>query len=350
MCGRLSNLKIDNTKMKDFSDYSLLPHNTFAVDAKCRRFFEYESVEELQNLLPLLTDTPYLHIGAGSNLLFTKDYEGVVLHSAIKGKEVVANDGESVTLRVGAGECWDDFVGWCVDNGYFGVENLSYIPGEVGASAVQNIGAYGVEVEQAIAAVETIEVQTGEKKIFSHDECQYAYRDSIFKGKLKGQFIITYVHFKLSQTFSPNLSYGALRQILASQNQVSPSAKVLREQIIAIRKDKLPEVGEMGSAGSFFMNPVVSMEVLHRIEAAYPQVPHYPIAEDRVKLSAGWMIEQCGWKGRGLGKAGVYAKSALVLVNLGGAKGEEIVALAEKVRTDVRLKFGVEIHPEVNII
>lgn len=337
--------------MKDFSDYSLLPHNTFAVDVKCCRFLEYASVEELKSLLPLLANKSYIHIGAGSNLLFTKDYDGVVLHSAIKGKELIANHGEYVSLRVGAGECWDDFVAWCVDHNYFGIENLSYIPGEVGASAVQNIGAYGVEVEQIIEAVETVDVQTGEEKVFSHDECQYAYRNSIFKGDLKGKYIVTYVHFKLSLTFSPNLSYGALRTILASQSQTPDfSARILREQIIAIRKEKLPEVGEMGSAGSFFMNPVVSIDTFNRIVADYPQVPHYPVAEDKVKLSAGWMIEQCGWKGRSLGKAGVYSKSALVLVNLGGAKGEELVLLADSVRKDVLIKFGVEINPEVNII
>lgn len=332
--------------MKDISNYSLLSHNTFGIDVKCKRFIEYNSIEELRSCLPTITKEPVLHIGGGSNLLFTKDFEGTILHSAILGKEVISCQDDSVTLKVGAGEDWDGFVDWCVNKGYYGLENLSYIPGEVGASAIQNIGAYGTEVEQYIEAVEAIEIATGEERLFSHDECQYGYRKSIFKAELKNRFIITHVYYKLSRSFVPNLSYGALQKDHPNEDI---TARELRDSIINIRRNKLPEPKEIGSAGSFFMNPIVSREVFNQIVVLYPNMPYYEV-DDKVKIPAGWMIEQCGWKGKQLGNAGVYAKQALVLVNHGGASGQEIVTLSKKIQEDVKEKFGIEIHPEVIFI
>ena len=332
--------------MKDISHYSLLPHNTFGIDVKCKRFIEYNSIEELRSCLPSIIKEPLLHIGSGSNLLFTKDFEGTILHSGIKGKEILSAQDGSVTLKVGAGEEWDSFIGWCVNEGHYGLENLSYIPGEVGASAIQNIGAYGTEVEQYIEAVETIEIATGKERIFSHDECQYGYRKSIFKAELKNRFIITYVHYKLSSSFVPNLTYGALQKDIFNKDI---TAKELRDSIINIRRNKLPEPKEIGSAGSFFMNPIVSREVFNPILAHYPEMPYYEV-DNKIKIPAGWMIEQCGWKGKQVGNAGVYAKQALVLVNHGGASGQEIVKLSEKIQEDVKEKFGIEINPEVIFI
>ncbi len=335
--------------MRESFSYSLLPHNTFGIEARCARFVEYNSVDELRTVLPTLHGRPFLHIGEGSNLLFTRDYDGTILHSAIRGRELT-EAGATVLLRVGAGENWDELVEWCVAQGLCGLENLSLIPGEVGAAAVQNIGAYGVEVGQLIENVETVEVSSGRAVTFSQAECTYAYRSSIFKTTHKGQYIVTHVTLRLSRYFAPDLSYGAIRRELEARgmtDSVTPAA--LRQLIVEVRRAKLPDPKETGSAGSFFMNPVVTTDTFQRLLALYPEMPHYALA-DGVKIPAGWLIEQSGWKGRSLGRAGVYAKQALVLVNLGGATGADIVALAQAVSTSVREKFGVEITPEVNYI
>lgn len=331
--------------------YSLLHHNTFGIDAKCRDFKEYTSVDELLSILPCVRNDKWLQIGGGSNLLFVNDFDGTILHSRILSCEEVKRTESEVWLRVGAGVVWDEFVGYCVAQGYYGLENLSLIPGEVGASAVQNIGAYGVEAGQRIDSVETIEVATGKSHTFSHEECEYAYRSSVFKHALQGKYIVTHVVYRLSLKFCPDLDYGAIRREL--ENRRIPTEKVtaesLRQLIIDVRRSKLPDPEELGSAGSFFMNPVVSQEKFDSLLQLYPQMPHYPMA-DGVKIPAGWMIEQCGWKGRSLGAAGVYDKQALVLVNLGGATGQDIVRLSDAVRHSVKEKFGIEIHPEANFI
>lgn len=331
--------------------YSLLHHNTFGIDAWCRDFKEYNSVEELRELLPELRADRWLHIGSGSNLLFVNDFKGTILHSGIRGIEEVRRDGLTVWVRAGAGCVWDDFVATCLERGYYGLENLSYIPGEVGASAVQNVGAYGVEAGNLIDSVETLEVATGEMRIFTQQECAYAYRSSVFKHQLKGQYIVTAVVYRLSLCFVPDLEYAAIHRELQARGiqaeQVTP--KLLRNLIIEVRQSKLPDPDEVGSAGSFFMNPVISHEQFVALQSRYPQVPHYPMG-DGVKVPAGWLIEQCGWKGRSLGPAGVYSKQALVLVNLGGAAGEDVVKLSEAVQQDVYEKFGIRIHPEVNFI
>ena len=327
-------------------NYSLLHHNTFGIDAKCRRFLEYASVEEAQEIARQLQE-PYLLIGAGSNLLLTGDFDGTVVHSAVKG---IGNQSDS-RIRCGSGETWDEVVAWCVGHGLYGAENLSLIPGEVGASAVQNIGAYGAEVKDLIASVEAVEIGTGRLCIFSREECQYGYRDSRFKHEWKNKYLITHVVYRLkTDDAQPSTEYGNIRAELDRRGIQTPTAAELREVVIAIREAKLPDPKVTGNAGSFFMNPVVSREKFEALQAQYPQIPHYYIDEQHEKIPAGWMIDQCGWKGKSLGRAGVHDKQALVLVNRGGATGQEIVDLCEAIRNDVRERFGIDIHPEVNII
>lgn len=338
--------------MKDLKDYSLLAHNTFGIDGKCRRFIEFESTEELQACVRSLTpaDKPLLIIGCGSNLLLTGDFAGTVLHSAIKGRKVIDSDNENVLLRCGSGETWDDTVAYCVANGWYGAENLSLIPGEVGASAVQNIGAYGVEAKDLISRVEAVEIATGDTVSFSNEECRYAYRQSRFKNEWKNRYIITYVTYRLSRRFTPDLDYGNIRKSLAERGIENPDAQQLRDTIISIRQLKLPDPKVTGNAGSFFMNPIVERNVYEKLSARFADMPHYDIDADHVKIPAGWMIEQCGWKGATLGKAGVHDRQALVLVNRGGATGADVVRLYERIIRDVYEKFGIEIHPEVNVI
>lgn len=337
--------------MKDIKDYSLAAHNTFGIDAKCRRFIEFDDVDELKSVLGNCGNVagPKLVIGGGSNLLLTGDYVGTVFHSAIKGftYETVT---DGVLLRCGSGETWDDIVDMCVENGWHGMENLSLIPGEVGASAVQNIGAYGVEAKDLIYKVEAVEISTGRMFEFSNADCCYSYRNSRFKGEWRNRFIITHVTYRLSTVYKPCLDYGNIRGELARKGISEPTACQLRDIIIDIRNAKLPDPKTEGNAGSFFMNAVVPRSKYKEIAAMYPGMPHYTVDEDHEKIPAGWMIDVCGWKGRTLGRAGVHDKQALVLVNRGGATGNDIVALCEAIRRDVRDKFGIEIHPEVNIV
>ena len=328
--------------------YSLLPYNTFGIDVSASRFLEYASVAELKEYIAQgAVTTPFLHIGGGSNLLFTKDYDGLILHSRIGGIEVTAEDSQTVSLRVGAGVVWDDFVACCVEHGWYGAENLSLIPGEVGASAVQNIGAYGVEVKDLITAVETVNIQ-GYERVYSVEECEYAYRNSIFKRPENKSVFVTYVRFRLSKEERYTLDYGTIRQELAKYP--APTLPIVRKVIIEIRESKLPDPKVTGNAGSFFMNPIVAKDKLEALQQDYPRIPYYELPDGRVKIPAGWMIDQCGWKGKSLGPAAVHDKQALVLVNRGGAKGSDIVALSDAVRASVRDKFGIDIHPEVNVI
>ena len=332
-------------------DYSLLPHNTFGMDVKASLFIEYASVEELKDILRQysLQDGTWLHIGGGSNLLFTDDYPGIILHSAIKGFEVISEDADEVIVRAGAGEVWDDFVAYTVEQGWYGAENLSLIPGEVGASAVQNIGAYGMEAKDLIVKVETVEVATGDVRVFNNEECGYAYRESVFKHSLKGQYIVTKVSYRLSKTPSFHLDYGNVRAELEKRGSELTLPNV-RQTIIDIREAKLPDPKVQGNAGSFFMNPIVPRAQFESLLAVYPQMPHYEVDAERVKIPAAWMIDQCGWKGKRLGNAGVHDKQALVLVNVGGATGEEVIRLSEAIQKSVFDKFGISISPEVNFI
>ena len=332
--------------MVDKHDYSLFAHNTFGIDVKCRRFVEYSSVEEAQEVARQLQEL-YLLIGAGSNLLLTQDFDGTVVHSTIKGIETQQDS----RIRCGSGEMWDEVVAWCVGHGLYGAENLSLIPGEVGASAVQNIGAYGAEVKDLIETVEAVEIGSGKLCVFSREECQYGYRDSRFKHEWKNKYLITHVVYRLSSDESrQSTEYGNIRSELDRRGIQTPTAAQLRQVVIDIRNAKLPDPKVTGNAGSFFMNPVVSRQKFEQLLAEYPDMPHYYIDADHEKIPAGWMIDQCGWKGRSLGRAGVHDRQALVLVNRGGATGQEIVTLCETIRKDIRERFGIDIHPEVNII
>lgn len=322
--------------------------NTFGLNVKAGRWLEYASVEELKALIAEgQISSPYLHVGSGSNLLFLGDFEGTVLHSAIRSIEMVNQDAEKVWLRVGAAVIWDDFVAYCVERGYYGAENLSLIPGEVGASAVQNIGAYGVEVKDLISCVETVDVH-GDKRVFGVEECGYAYRNSVFKRPDMKSFFVTHVTFALNKAEQYTLNYGTIRQELEKYPQIDLAT--VRQVIVSIRESKLPDPKVLGNAGSFFMNPIVTRTKYETLLQEYPSMPSYQVDATHVKIPAGWMIEQCGWKGKSLGNAAVHDKQALVLVNCGGATGADIVALSDAVRAAVREKFGVEIHPEVNMI
>ena len=346
--------------MRDFKDYSLKEHNTFGIEAKCSRYIEYESVDEAIGVAKILRDSgaPYIIIGGGSNLLLTKDFEGIVVRSSVhKGTGTLCTrqctrflSPCALLLTVGSGEVFDDVVADCVKHGYYGMENLSLIPGDVGASAVQNIGAYGVEAKDVIERVEAVRIATGEVVTFSCEDCGYGYRQSKFKNEWKNQYLITHVTYRLATTFVPHLDYGNIRQELERKGITAPTAQQLRDTIIEIRNAKLPDPKVMGNAGSFFMNPIVDRRKYASLAAEYEGMPHYEIDADHVKIPAGWMIDQCGWKGKSLGRAGVHDKQALVLVNRGGATGAEIVTLCDTIRRDVKEKFGIDIYPEVNII
>ncbi len=342
--------------MQIHDNCSLLPYNTFGIQAQARALVTYDSAEELLQALHLYHSTyaglPLLHIGAGSNLLFLTDFPGMVLHSCIGGVTVLGHEGDDVLVRVGAGVEHDAWVARAVASGWHGLENLSLIPGQVGASAVQNIGAYGVEAQDVIERVEGVSLTTGESRSWDNAQCGYGYRSSVFKGPLRGQYAITHVTYRLHRTFQPRLDYGALRSTLQSQgiDASQVTAEQLRQVIIGVRQSKLPDPKVQGNAGSFFMNPVVSREVWHRIQTAYPSAPHYDVDGEHVKVPAGWLIEQAGWKGRALGRAAVHDRQALVLVNRGGATGADILALCDAVRADVRSQFGIDLHPEVNFV
>lgn len=339
--------------------------NTFGMKVKARCFMEYDSVADLVDIEFEELARPVLHIGGGSNLLFTDDFKGTILHSKINFIEILEevhsgdpHDSSAVLVSVGAGVVFDDFCAWAAKEGLWGVENLSYIPGEVGASAVQNIGAYGVEVKDVIHKVYCYDTVEEEFVSFGVEECDYGYRDSIFKNpEFKGRYIVTHVVFALSRTPQPRLEYGHLKAAVESAGS-ELTAALIRKVIIKIRKEKLPEPSVMGSAGSFFKNPVITAEHFARIEAAAKaelgadyKVPHYDLPDGTVKVPAAWMIEQCGWKGRRSGGAAVYDKQPLVIVNYtGDAYPEEIISLERRIIASVKDKFGVELHPEVEHI
>ncbi|MBR1426975.1 MAG: UDP-N-acetylmuramate dehydrogenase [Paludibacteraceae bacterium] len=343
--------------MKIQENISLLPYNTFRMDAKAKIFAEYSSVEELKELLTRYKGEQILHIGAGSNLLFIKDFDGVILHSAMCRARFIDDE----TVEAQNGLILDELIAQLTDMGYCGMEKLSLIPGTVGASAVQNVGAYGVEAKDVIVSVRTIDVATLKERVFSNAECRFGYRDSAFKHELKGKYIVTHVTY-----------------------HVTPGDAVkAREEIIATRNAKLPKVEEFGSAGSFFMNPFVPEEQANALLAQYPDMPHYPVGApsvnqrsvcdgesggtscpvdlaeryqhhnlvaERVKIPAAWLIDQCGWKGKTLGGAQVWPKQPLVLVNANNASAQDIIALADAIQKSVKERFGIDIHPEVNYI
>ena len=331
--------------MKIIDNCPLKERHTFGMDVMADRLIEFANEDELKSALTGAVK-PLLFMGGGSNLLFLNNYSGTVLHSVIDNINIVAEDDNSVSVRVGSGVVWDDFVAYCVEKGWWGVENLSLIPGEVGASAVQNIGAYGVEVKDVLQSIEAISVDDLSKRIFTNEECNYGYRDSIFKNSLKGKYVITYVTYRLSKKANPNIGYGALKSVLAE----NPSLKEIRDAIIAVRNSKLPDPKVYGNAGSFFMNPVIPMEQFVALQSRYPDIPSYPASDGYIKVPAGWLIEKSGWKGKSLGNAAVYEKQALVLINRGGATGMEVKHLADTVIADIKEIFGITLHAEVNYI
>jgi UDP-N-acetylmuramate dehydrogenase len=334
--------------IKQLSDYPLIKHNTFGIEASAREFVEFGSEEELVAFLGDGFKGKALVIGGGSNLLFVNDFNGTVFHSAIKGMELLPCADDDILLRVGSGVNWDELVAYTVENGWYGLENLSAIPGEVGASAVQNVGAYGVEAGELIEIVEAISIGTAEKRVFTHDECRFSYRYSIFKDEEKGKHVVTYVTYRLKKNAPFKLSYGNLKDKV---NELGGETLAnVRRAVCEIRRAKLPDPAEMGSAGSFFMNPIVTARKADELRAQYPTMPCYPLPDGNVKLSAGWMIEQCGWKEKPHKNVGVYRHQALVVVNLGGAKGCDVIAFAKEVVASVTEKFGVQLNMEVNVI
>lgn len=335
--------------MRIFKDYDLSKATTFHIPAKTRIYAEYDSIDELRQLLssPEYAGMQRLHIGGGSNLLFTEPFDGIILHSAIREIKVSEENDTSVLLRVSAGVNWDDFVRYCVDNNLYGAENLSYIPGEAGASAVQNVGAYGVEAKDIINKVFTIEIATGEARVFTADECKYGYRDSIFKHpEYAGKYIITEVEYRLSKIKDFTLDYGPLKELASTSGL---SLNKVRDRVIEIRKSKLPEPDKLGSAGSFFKNPVIPVETFERLKSDYPTMPSYPAATG-IKIPAAWLIENTGMKGKCTGGAQVYTRQCLVIVNTGNATAADVVALYGEIREKVAAKFGISLSPEVNII
>ena len=320
------------------------------MDVYASLFFEYNTLEDLRSILlseEFVHCERFIHIGSGSNLLFGNDYKGIVMHSALRTLEVIDNTDDYVLVRVGAGYVWDDFVDYCVKQEWAGIENLSAIPGEVGASAVQNIGAYGVEVRDVIVQVDTMALD-GTIRTFTNEECQYGYRDSIFKRELRGQFIVTHVTYRLKKSPTYRLDYGDLRSRVEAHGE--PTLRNVRDEVINIRESKLPDPHILGNAGSFFTNPVIPRTQYDSLKNRYPTIPSYPIDDKHVKVPAGWLIDSAGWKGKALGRAAVHDKQALVLVNLGGATGQEVMTLAEKVCEDIHNIYGIRITPEVNYI
>ena len=327
---------------------SLRPFNTFGIEARALTMMDCGTEEELREAIGQIDGRRTFVLGGGSNVLFTRDFDGVVLRPLIGGIERLDDKDGCAMLRVGAGVVWDDFVSHCVGLGLHGVENLSGIPGNVGASPVQNIGAYGAEAGDAIATVEGVGIADGDPFELKAEECLFGYRNSIFKQSLRGQCVITRATYRLRYEGELNLGYGALRE--AYEACGTEGVAGVRQAVMSIRDSKLPDPKVLGNAGSFFKNPEVGADVAARLLEANPGMPHYDLGNGLVKIPAGWLIDQCGWKGRSLGPAAVHDKQALVLVNRGGAPGADIVRLSDAVREDVSRRFGIEISPEVNFI
>lgn len=330
---------------------SLKSLNTFGVESHARWYTDIDNEEDLHALYrdKQLSEKPILILGGGSNILFTRDFEGLVLRMNIKGIKSEISGGD-IFVTAGGGEIWNDLVNYCVGHEFAGMENLSLIPGSVGASPIQNIGAYGVELMDIFYSCRAFEIETGIIKEFNNTECQFSYRNSIFKNAWKGKYIITEVTYKLSKSFSPKLSYGAIAQELKNRSTLNPSIKNVSEVVSYIRVSKLPDPATIGNAGSFFKNPVIKIDTFRQIQSVFPDIVHYPVDNEHVKLAAGWLIEQCGWKGKVIGNVGTWKNQALVLVNHGNATGAEIYRLSSDIIISVQNKFGVTLDREVNII
>jgi UDP-N-acetylmuramate dehydrogenase len=331
--------------------FSLKHLNTFGIEAITKYYAEVNSEEELSLLFKLdeVKESKLLVLGGGSNILFTKDFDGLVIKINIKGISVVAQ-GDKFLVTAGAGEVWNDFVSYCVKNKYGGVENLTLIPGTVGASPIQNIGAYGVEVKDVLHSCTAFEIATGEFKTFSNAQCGFSYRDSIFKSKFKGQYIITAVTYKLQANSALKTHYGVINSELQERGISSPTIADVSDVVASIRVSKLPDPSTIGNAGSFFKNPIVQQIQFESLCQQFPDLPHYPASNGHVKLAAGWLIEQCGFKGVVDGQTGTWKNQALVLVNHGGATGQEVYEFSEKIINTVYKKFGISLEREVNIL
>lgn len=331
-------------------NFNLRPFNTFGIEAIAKRFGAFTTIEELKELLSQRGNDELLFLGGGSNVLFTQNFDGLVLRNELTGIEVIEEDNDHVIIKSGAGEVWHEFVIHCVENGFGGIENLSLIPGSVGASPMQNIGAYGVEIKNVFVSLEAYHIESGEIHSFDNEACEFGYRESVFKRRLKNQYVITSVTFKLSKEHTINSSYGAIEAELAKMEVSNPTIKDISKAVIAIRSSKLPNPAEIGNAGSFFKNPVVDPSVLEKIQGKYEKVPNYPAPNGKVKLAAGWLIDQAGWKGKTFGNFGVHKMQALVLVNYSDAKGSDIYDLSSEIISDILNKFGVQLEREVNIL
>lgn len=334
-------------RMKEYKSCSLKPYNTFGIEAEAIRLIILEKETEVEALSELLnSDEPRLILGGGSNILLTNNFEGNVIAPWYKGIEIVEDKADSVRVKVAAGEEWDSFAEWACQRNYWGIENLSLIPGKVGASPIQNIGAYGVEVKDVIESVNFFEIEKGAFRTLTNQQCQFGYRNSIFKQELKGKIIVTSVTFKLSKEPKPILHYANLQDLAGA----SPTTMAIRKVVINIRESKLPDPKITGNAGSFFKNPVIDEKLFNELKATYPDIPSYPGEKGTVKIPAGWLIEKGGWKGKTVGNVGVHAKQALVIVNYGGATGEAIIGLAKEVQRTIKNQFGIELEMEVNAI
>lgn len=331
---------------------SLKAYNTFGIDAKASFFCEVNTLEELQEVLAmdLFSTMPLLIMGGGSNMLFTNDPEGLVLLNRIGGVERVKEDEEHVWVKVGGGYNWHDFVIYSIAQGWGGLENLSLIPGTVGAAPMQNIGAYGVEIKDTFSHLEAVDRRTGQIRVFLNEECEFGYRSSIFKTHAKDRYVIANVTFRLHKKHTFNTSYGDIQKTLAELGEQELSLKAISEAVIRIRQSKLPDPKQIGNAGSFFKNPVISRALFDDLQREYPNMPHYPQTEEYVKVPAGWLIEQCGWKGHRRGNIGVHERQALVLVNYGGARGSEIKQLSQEIQASVEEKFRIPLETEVNMV
>ena len=335
------------------TNVSLKPYNSFGFDAMAKEFVEINDANELQTLIRRgeLKNKKVLVLSGGNNILFQNErFDGIVIFINTKGIEILREDGNDIVVRVQAGEDWPDFVRYCVGKGWHGVENLAHIPGKAGAAPVQNIGAYGMELKDSFAQCEAMSLASGETQVFTKEECNFGYRESVFKNELKGQYVITSVDFLLKKEAPLNLEYGNIKAYLEQNGIENPNLQQLHDAICAIRDAKLPDVKQIGSAGSFFKNPVIGKEQFEALLKEYPNMPHYDEPNGKVKVPAGWLIEQAGWKGWHDEHVGVYDKQALVLVHYGGGKGQDIVELAHRIQDTVEEKFGIRISPEVNFV
>ncbi|MDC8006108.1 UDP-N-acetylmuramate dehydrogenase [Aureisphaera galaxeae] len=330
---------------------SLKPFNTFGIDCKARYFASVTSVTKLKELLSQNIHPSRFILGGGSNLLLTQDVDALVIHVNLRGISILSEENGQVILEVNAGENWHEFVMHCIENGYGGVENLSLIPGNIGTAPIQNIGAYGVELKDVFVNCKALEIESLEERTFDHSECEFGYRDSIFKNEAKGKYIITSVTLRLTtQDHTLSTSYGAIKTQLEKQGVTTPTIKDISDAVITIRKSKLPDPAEIGNSGSFFKNPVIGSDDFQQFRLSYPNAPFYEVSPTEFKIPAGWLIEQAGFKGQRFGDAGVHKNQALVLVNHGNASGSELWELALKIQKKVKEDFGIYIEPEVNVI